>query len=734
MLHYDDNYNRVKQITYQGGFSVHNQYTQYGELQKQKVAHDATNNYLMRINDWNLQGQMTQREMNNGLLDVDYTYYPSTAQIARIRNKADNSTYEQTLTYKYDPWGNIVHQKQNLDGLNSHEYLDYDRLHRLITTERKHTGTPPANGSNLPKRNTYNYDNLGNMLSKSDFNRTALTNSYGTVEPISNVLCDTSGTSVNPGPNAITRAPTDNSQSLNYYYDHKGNRRIDCYNFGTSIKEFRAGYRYDADNLMIKAESAIRTNGGNLITFQNVDYRYGSDNQRYRKYDAYHAEITLYGNKDYERIYNLRTGEVQQKYYVTDYLTLTRYNNKPSTWHYMQKDRLGSTTLVTDTLGEVVHARGYDPFGKPRNADWSDQDVFNSQLFTARLGLIDPENPASANISKRGFTDHEHLDYLQLIHMNGRMYDFNNGRFLSVDPYIAGAGSQSINPYTYIFNNPLSGTDPSGYKACDATSEDGACKPQPKLRDPAPGQGEEKEKRKGQTFTNMGKNGIQPLSSKIETTPTLSTIGNQETEVNERSLAQNKREDYCLEMSNCGAEDTFTYGGNIDEATRPFEIASEYLDDPLVYIGGGVFKATGTGLLYIVKGQKLVPFAKIFGLSKDAKFAQTTFRNEFSKDGIKEIENITGVKGIRSVDQLSEAIVSGKVNPADIHVNIIVRDGNTLILNTRSAHALEQAGIPRSSYTVIDRTGDTGFEEMLSDQLKRNNLGNEGVSTVIKEY
>jgi hypothetical protein len=48
--------------------------------------------------------------------------------------------------------------------------------------------------------------------------------------------------------------------------------------------------------------------------------------------------------------------------------------------------------------------------------------------------------------------------------MNGRVYDYNLGRFLSVDPFIQDPGnSQSMNPYSYIMNNPLSGTDPSGY-------------------------------------------------------------------------------------------------------------------------------------------------------------------------------------------------------------------------------------------------------------------------------
>ena len=48
--------------------------------------------------------------------------------------------------------------------------------------------------------------------------------------------------------------------------------------------------------------------------------------------------------------------------------------------------------------------------------------------------------------------------------MNGRVYDYNVGRFMSVDPFIQAPGNrQSLNPYSYVMNNPLSGTDPTGY-------------------------------------------------------------------------------------------------------------------------------------------------------------------------------------------------------------------------------------------------------------------------------
>ena len=52
-------------------------------------------------------------------------------------------------------------------------------------------------------------------------------------------------------------------------------------------------------------------------------------------------------------------------------------------------------------------------------------------------------------LTKHGFTDHEHLDNVGLIHMNGRVYDPMIGRFMSVDPvYQAPTNSQSVNPYT----------------------------------------------------------------------------------------------------------------------------------------------------------------------------------------------------------------------------------------------------------------------------------------------
>jgi RHS repeat-associated protein len=57
------------------------------------------------------------------------------------------------------------------------------------------------------------------------------------------------------------------------------------------------------------------------------------------------------------------------------------------------------------------------------------------------------------------------LDNLNLVHMNGRVYDQIIGRFLSADPFIDGPGStQGWNRYSYVHNNPLSYIDPFGFE------------------------------------------------------------------------------------------------------------------------------------------------------------------------------------------------------------------------------------------------------------------------------
>lgn len=96
----------------------------------------------------------------------------------------------------------------------------------------------------------------------------------------------------------------------------------------------------------------------------------------------------------------------------------------------------------------------FDAWGKRREEYWTpmtDAAIASYGAFTALT-------------TTRGFTGHEEIDPVGLIHMNGRVYDPEIGRFLSADPFVQETHNlQSWNRYSYVLNNPLSYTDPSGF-------------------------------------------------------------------------------------------------------------------------------------------------------------------------------------------------------------------------------------------------------------------------------
>ncbi len=112
------------------------------------------------------------------------------------------------------------------------------------------------------------------------------------------------------------------------------------------------------------------------------------------------------------------------------------------------QDHLGSIAAIADETGAVIERLAYDPWGKRRNVN----------------GLADKADSLVGVNTDRGYTLHEHLDEVGVIHMNGRVYDPLIGRFMSADPFIQAPGNlQSYNRYAYVMYNSLFYTDPSGY-------------------------------------------------------------------------------------------------------------------------------------------------------------------------------------------------------------------------------------------------------------------------------
>ncbi|MBL3601657.1 MAG: hypothetical protein JMN25_17635 [gamma proteobacterium endosymbiont of Lamellibrachia anaximandri] len=184
---------------------------------------------------------------------------------------------------------------------------------------------------------------------------------------------------------------------------------------------------------------------------KTTEFIYGPDRARYLKVTD--SSRTLYIGKAYERI--AEAGKVKHKHFIYAGGQLVAIHVKteesgqsmPDETRYLHRDALGSIDTITDGQGRIIERMSFAPFGQRRAGDWR-----------ADGGIILPA------LTNRGFTGHEHVDEMGLIHMNGRVYDPELGRFLSADPQVQSPyNSQSYNRYSYVLNNPLKYTDPSGH-------------------------------------------------------------------------------------------------------------------------------------------------------------------------------------------------------------------------------------------------------------------------------
>ena len=113
----------------------------------------------------------------------------------------------------------------------------------------------------------------------------------------------------------------------------------------------------------------------------------------------------------------------------------------------MPADNPGSIAVITNETGAVVERDGYDAWGKRRFP----------------TGADDPTGSLTSQTT-RGFTGQEELSDVGLVHLNGRVYDPLVARMMSADPIVDDPmNGQAWNRYSYVINNPLAFTDPSGY-------------------------------------------------------------------------------------------------------------------------------------------------------------------------------------------------------------------------------------------------------------------------------
>jgi RHS repeat-associated protein len=138
-------------------------------------------------------------------------------------------------------------------------------------------------------------------------------------------------------------------------------------------------------------------------------------------------------------------------------------SEKALVYHY---DHLGSITAITDwgTTSGYSLASG-NKTGRYSEDAWGQR---RNPLTWSGVPTAGTDDGGFDSLTPRGFTGHEMLDDLGLVHMNGRIYDPLLGRFLSADVMVQSPGDlQAYNRYSYVKNNPLTLIDPSGFSWVD---------------------------------------------------------------------------------------------------------------------------------------------------------------------------------------------------------------------------------------------------------------------------
>lgn len=190
---------------------------------------------------------------------------------------------------------------------------------------------------------------------------------------------------------------------------------------------------------------------------ENIYFDYNSNNRRSIMYygnlatSKEQSPLRRYYSADgnIEVNYNKTTNKVDFIFYLDGdaySATVIAKGESAQEYYYLHRDYLGSILAVTNSTGNIVEKRHFDAWGNLVFV----KDGQNKDL--SKLTLFD-----------RGYTGHEHLQGVALIHMNGRLYDPIVRRFLAPDNFIQDSNNtQNFNRYGYVLNNPPIYVDQDG--------------------------------------------------------------------------------------------------------------------------------------------------------------------------------------------------------------------------------------------------------------------------------
>jgi RHS repeat-associated protein len=418
--------------------------------------------------DYSPTGQIAKIEYANGVVSTN-TY--DAAKVYRLAQKISvlGSQHLQDLSYTYDPNGNITKlvDASNTNTAKTVDYV-YDDLNRLLSATS--SGTPAYSKS-------YTYDAIGNILTGDPGTYTYAGTGFANPHAVTsigstNYTYDNNGNVLTQGTKTfawdyLNRLLTTKTSSSTY--DASG-ERITYTTGGKTTTYPTQYYNIDASG---KATKHVFGNGlllatltgasaptnpdctppstGDWVISTSCTFTGSATSQGSVIINA-GQKLTLASNSklflDFKHFKLLvkKTGGIL----IKKGAALKQGTGSSSSGSaFVLSDNLSSSSVITDSTGNILELTDYLPFG---GLNLDEQYGFNEQ---------------------RKYIGEEYDTDSGLNYLNARYYDSNKGQFVSEDPQFWNFDQawlldpQNQNSYSYANNNPIIHSDPSGLKLID---------------------------------------------------------------------------------------------------------------------------------------------------------------------------------------------------------------------------------------------------------------------------
>ncbi|WP_342481462.1 RHS repeat-associated core domain-containing protein [Paenibacillus sp. FSL L8-0340] len=366
------------------------------------------------LNELDVLGRMTQ--INDSNLGFYVNYQFDSQRLINVQTNGSASLSKaasDNVQYSYYANGRVktITYPPLTDGSILKTEYTYNKALGWVESMKNTKGSSVLSGY------TYSYDHNGNITAVTEVlnNGAAKTTSYG-YDALNRLL-------------SIKRP---NGQSTQYTYDVRGNRLTSSESVSTSLDLSDTSYTYDLQNTL----TGLTKNGNKTI------FTYYADGLRYLK-----STGTTHTQVNYDFSGQVITEEklngstvIQKSSFVRGDRVLVKKDKTAAKDYYYLYNGHGDVVQIVNTSGTSVNTYSYDEWG---NITSLTEGIPNSFKYAGEI-----------------YDEETGLYYLR-----ARYYDPSIGRFLNEDTVEGQIDNPlSQNLYTYVSNNPLIYTDPTGHR------------------------------------------------------------------------------------------------------------------------------------------------------------------------------------------------------------------------------------------------------------------------------